>query len=479
MKNNFTFIYTLVLVVGDFLALLTAFSVAYVLRVKLDTRPLITAIPARTYLLAFVAILPLWILVLGSIGLYRKSVYENRFSELGRLLVGSFLGILVVIGYDFVTQAKIFPARLVPVYALVIGFVFLVIFRNLARLSRSMLFSYGIGITNILIIGDGQVANELIKSLADSRISGYQIVGVVGEIDKLESPGGLSVFRTFELACAGVGADSIHSIVQTELYSSVARNAEILDYAQTSHIAYRFIPGNSALFVGNIDVELFRSVPVVAVHQTALIGWGRVTKRLFDLFAASLLLVVASPFMIIVAVLEVIIGGGLPVFFRQTRLTRFNQEFRVYKFRSHRNGLSGLSDQEAFTKLGHPELYEQYCNNGNLLKSDPRLTKLGRFLRKTSLDELPQLFNVIKGDVSLVGPRALIPEELNSYTKKHTILSVKSGLTGLAQVSGRRGISFEERRKLDMYYVRNWTFWTDIVILLKTVRVILTGEGAQ
>jgi undecaprenyl-phosphate galactose phosphotransferase len=107
------------------------------------------------------------------------------------------------------------------------------------------------------------------------------------------------------------------------------------------------------------------------------------------------------------------------------------------------------------------------------------VTFFGKFLRSTSLDELPQLFNVIKGDLSLVGPRALVPEELNQHDKRHAILSVKSGLTGLAQVSGRRDISFEERRQLDVYYVQNWSFWMDIVILLKTVRAVVSGSGAK
>src|SRR5581483_10782127 len=116
-----------------------------------------------------------------------------------------------------------------------------------------------------------------------------------------------------------------------------------------------------------------------------------------------------------------------------------------------------------------------YREKGDYLEKDPRTTAFGRFLRKTSLDELPQLFNVIKGDLSLVGPRALIPGELELYAKKHTILSVKSGLTGLAQVSVRRNISFDERRKLDMYYVQNWSFWMDVVILFKTIRTVISG----
>lgn len=129
--------------------------------------------------------------------------------------------------------------------------------------------------------------------------------------------------------------------------------------------------------------------------------------------------------------------------------------------------------------MGRPELAHQYRKNGNYLDNDPRFTPFGRFLRKTSLDELPQLFNVIKGDLSLVGPRALIPEELSSHSKRHAILSVKSGITGLAQVSGRRDIDFEERRKLDLYYVQNWSFWLDLTIIVKTIRVILGGSGAK
>lgn len=161
---------------------------------------------------------------------------------------------------------------------------------------------------------------------------------------------------------------------------------------------------------------------------------------------------------------------------QQKRLTRFNNVFNVYKFRSHYAKYDGKSYEEVFAMVGKPELMEEYIKNGYKLKKDFRVTALGRFIRKTSLDELPQLINVFRGDISLVGPRALIPEELNTYEKKHTILSVKSGLTGLAVVSGRTDISFEERRKLDTYYVQNWSFWLDLMILIKTVKVLFRGS---
>jgi lipopolysaccharide/colanic/teichoic acid biosynthesis glycosyltransferase len=140
---------------------------------------------------------------------------------------------------------------------------------------------------------------------------------------------------------------------------------------------------------------------------------------------------------------------------------------------------SGLEPEEAFAKMGRPELTEAYRTGGDQLPHDPRVTAIGRFIRTFSLDELPQLFNVLRGDISLVGPRALVAYELDRYPKKNLILSVKSGLTGLAQVSGRNDISFEERRALDLYYVQNWSFWGDIVILIKTIWIVLKHTGAR
>jgi exopolysaccharide biosynthesis polyprenyl glycosylphosphotransferase len=473
MKNNASLIYAIFLIIGDFFALLAAFVAAYILRVRFDPRPLIETVPSDVYVRAFLAILPLWILVHAFIGLYNASVYEKRFSELGRLLVGSFLGILVVIGYDFVSNASIFPARLVPVYGLGLGFGFLVLFRAVARIIRELLFFAGIGISNVLIIGDNLASEDFAHAISNTKRTGQRVLGIVTNQH--------SVFRSYPDFLSAVSAidNPIHSIIQTELYSNQARNNEILQYAQQNHVAYRFVPGNSDLFVGNIDVELFAGRPVVAVHQTALIGWGRIVKRIFDFIVALILILLLSPIFSLIALLEKIFDFKGDVFFRQSRLTRFNHVFTAYKFRTLKNKYNGLLPEEGFALMGKPELAKEFRANGDFLANDPRLTKLGLFLRRTSLDELPQLFNVLRGDISLVGPRALVPRELEVYAKKHTILSVKSGLTGLAQVSGRKSISFEERRKLDIYYVQNWSFWLDIIILLKTIRAVLEGQGAK
>jgi exopolysaccharide biosynthesis polyprenyl glycosylphosphotransferase len=478
MKNNASLLYNFCLVVGDAIAITLAFTVAYILRVSISHDPLSVHVQAHTYIWALISLLPFWILIFGLLGLYNSRVYNKRFSELGLLLTGSFIGILFVISYSYVTDTVIFPARLVTLYGFALAFFFVLLFRTIARGLRRELFSYGIGINNVLIVGDTAVTHELVNALSDISGTGYRVVGIVGGVKhpsqkELACP----VFKDFAAARKALHGNQPHTIVQTELYVNGEENDALLTYAQEHHIAYRFVPGNSELFVGNIEVDLFQAVPVIAIHQTALIGWGRVVKRLTDLVLGGLMLLIASPFMLVIAIAIKLTSRG-PVFFRQTRLTRFNRKFKVFKFRSNKIEYNGLDPEAAFAKMGRPELIKWYREGGDQLPNDPRITQLGRFLRRASLDELPQLINVVRGDISLIGPRALIPRELDVYAKRHAILSVKSGMTGLAQVSGRRDISFEERRKLDLYYVQNWTFWGDLVILVKTVWIVLFHRGA-
>jgi exopolysaccharide biosynthesis polyprenyl glycosylphosphotransferase len=483
MKNNASLVYSVCLVVGDFVALVIAFITAYFLRVKLafgiDKAPIISN--GRTFLSVFLLVLPFWILIFAFMGLYNSQIYEKRFKELGRLLVGSFIGLMLVIFWNFLADKPLFPARLVPIYGFGFAFIFLVVFRNLARIIRVLLFRRDSGLTRVVLVGNTDMTRELVDWLSDSRKSGYKVAGVVGGKQAIGNHPRVPLYPSFDQFLKQTKGE-LHGIIQTELYADEARNAKILEFAQKNHVNYRFVPGNTELFVGNIEVELFRSsIPVITVHQTPLFGWGRVVKRIFDLSVGVPLLILASPFMLLLA-LGVKLGDPKgPVFMRgkqQHRLTRFNYIFKVYKFRSHYAKYDGKTDEEVFAMIGKPELIEEYRKNGDKLSHDFRVTPFGRFIRATSLDELPQLINVVKGDISLVGPRPLVPQELTEYARKHTILSVKSGLTGLAVVSGRRDISFEERRKLDLYYVQNWSFWLDLIILAKTVRVVLGGGSS-
>lgn len=472
MKNNISLIYNACLVAGDFLALVAAFVAAYILRVKLDDRPLLELIDASTYLGIFLVVLPFWILIFGWLGLYNSGIYEKRFSEFGRLLMGSFIGLLFVIFWDFVSSEPIFPARLVPIYGFAFGFLFLLIFRNLARLIRVQLFTYGIGLTKVLLVGSTTTTRDLVDWLSDSRRSGYKIVGVVGQ-KRMMGTRDIPTYPSFQLFLKE-NKQELHGIIQTELYADEHKNAEVLTYAQENHVSYRFVPGNTELFVGNIEVELFRSsMPVITVHQTALFGWGRIVKRLSDIFIGSFALILATPPMLLIALVQKILEPRAPILYKPRRLGRFGSTVVIFKFRSMKHAYTDMSPEDGFRKMSRPDLIGPYRTGGDKIPNDPRISRFGRLLRRTSLDELPQLLNVVRGDISLVGPRALDPFELDKHPKKNLILAVKTGLTGLAQVSGLRDISFEERRKLDLYYVQNWSLWFDFVILIKTVRAVL------
>lgn len=471
MKSNASLVYNVFLVIGDFLALIAAFVSAFIVRAQSAT-PVAHPISGHTYLYIFLSLAPFWLLIFALLGLYNANIYERRFAEAGRLLVGSFIGMLFVVFWNFLSTRPIFPAKLVPIYGFVLGFVFLLLIRNLARLIRTELFAFNVGLTRVLIVGSTEVTAELVDSLSNSRLSGYKVVAVVSRKDHRLMPQ-VPVYSSFQQYVESQSHTRIHGIIQTELYADETKNAAILTYAQEHHLGYRFVPGNSELFVGNIDVELFRNnLPVIAVHTTALLGWGRVVKRLLDIILGGLLLVISLPLWAIIALAVKLNDPSGKVFYRTTRLTRYGTKITIYKFRSMYQKYS-LPTEESFRVLGRPDLLEVYRKNGDYLAHDPRVTPVGRFIRVTGLDELPQLWSIVKGDISLVGPRALDAAEIEQYSKKNLILSVKSGITGLAVVSGRPGISFEERRKLDLYYVQNWSLWLDLIIIVKTVRVVL------
>ncbi len=470
MKSNASLVYNFFLVVGDVLAVVLSFMAAFIIRAA-SGPDVAHPMNGLSYAGIVASLLPLWILVFGLLGLYNANIYERRFAEAGRLFVGSFIGVLMMVFWDYMSLQTIFPAKLVPIYGFGLAFVLLVSFRNIARIIRTAMFTYGKGLTRIAIIGNTQMTRELLESLDDPKVTGYQVVGVVGYHKKLSDE--MLHYPNFAAFLRAQPQD-LHGIVQTELYADEAMNAEILTYAQENHVSYRFVPGNSELFVGNIDVDLFRNaIPVIQVHHTALFGWGRVLKRATDVLLGSLLLLISLPLWLIAAVLIKATDPSGPVFFRAKRMSRFGNPVHVLKFRTMKQAYNNMSPEDGFAKMGRPDLAKTYRENGDQLPDDPRVTSIGRLLRAASLDELPQLWNVVHGEISLVGPRALDIEEIEQYDKKNLILSVKSGLTSLALVTGRHAMSFEERRKLDLYYVQNWSFWLDIVIILKTIRVVV------
>lgn len=475
MKNSTSATFTFLLLVGDFLAVMGAFAAAYILRVSLSDAPFIQ-ISASEYARVFAYLSPVWLGIFVLLGLYNRDIYEWRLKEFGRLIAGSFIGIMAMITYEFAINRPLFPARIMAVYAFGIACLLLIFERTLIRVLRLVARHRGIGIINTLIIGDTAYALTLLKSLKVPRRSGYQVVGILTN-QKLPSWYKGARYHKLENALHAIESGSVHNVILTSLSQDVLVNEKILATAQRNHCGFRFVPAQDAMFSGTMDVELFQGTPLVLVHQTPLFGAGRIYKRLFDIVAGSLLLVLASPIIIFMCLLLYIFDKGHP-FYKPKRLTRFNEEVPIYKLRTLKHAYNNMTPEEGFAKMGKPELAVTFRKNGDFLLNDPRISRLGNFMRKTSIDELPQLINVVKGDISLVGPRPLSAFELENYPYRHIMLSVKTGVTGLAVISGRKDIPFEERRKIDLYYVQNWSFWMDIKILARTVVEVLTARGA-
>ena len=205
------------------------------------------------------------------------------------------------------------------------------------------------------------------------------------------------------------------------------------------------------------------------VQGTPLDGWRRVYKRIFDFILAILFLIVLSPVFIIIAVIIKINSKG-PVFVKLTRVGSKGKKFVMYKFRSMvKDAHKMKAEIMSYNERSDGPLFK--------MKDDPRITKVGKFLRRASLDELPQLFNVLKGNMSLVGPRPHEPAEVNKYQRGYKkLLFIKPGITGMAQVSGRANLVFAEEAKLDIFYIENWSIFLDLIILLKTPVAVIKGD---
>lgn len=478
MKNNFSFVFSFFLVIADFIAVLLAFVIAYILRVSVNItdHPITNQISSLEFFRLFLFLIPFWLLIFGLLGLYNSDVYSKRLREYALLFVGSVFGILCVIAYDFFSNRSIFPGKLVPIFALGLGYFLLLIERNVMLLVRRTLFRFGIGVNRIMIIGNSEVTTKLVEHLSSTRLTGYKIVAIASRAT--HDYGNIRHFTSIETALDSLQKLQVHAIIQTELYESESLNRKIQQTAFVHHVAYKFVPGNTTLYTSNNRIELIQSFPVVSVHETALFGWGRIVKRLFDITVGLIAVVVLSPLMLLTAILIKLTDPHGPVLFKQRRLTRFDTNFFVYKFRTLKMEFNGKDEIETFRSMGREDLVKEFQENRGKVRNDPRITSAGRFLRSTSLDELPQLFNVIKGDISLVGPRAVVEKHAEEYKENRPLmLSVKTGITGLAQVSGRDDITLEERVKLDIFYVQNWSFWLDITILLRTFWVLINRRG--
>ncbi len=470
--------YSFLLIVADFIVLTLGFMLAYVIRVQIDNRPLLNEVYALEYVTTFLTVIPLWIIVFASLGLYSNTVRTKRVSEIGKLFIGSVIGILIVLGYSYVIDEPIFPARLVAVYAFVFSFVFLVFSRTLIHTIYGWLLRHGRGGRRVLVIGNSKTTCDIIMQLHNAKHSGYEIIATAGPKTIIPKNINVNHYSLVEKSLSEIRMLQIDTIIQTDLFENSERNQNILAAAQSNHIEYCFIPGEAEFYSGKNTVDVFLGYPMITVSQTPLVGWGAITKSIFDALLSTLFIAILSPLLLLLMIFQKVFNPG-PIFYKSKRLSRYSEEIMLYKFRSMRPEFGAKDAADEFQAMGREDLAKEYEVNRKV-KNDPRITWFGKFLRNTSLDELPQFFNVFKGDLSLVGPRPILPQEMKFIKHRGALLhSVKSGVTGLWQVSGRNDLSFDKRIELEMYYAQNWSFWLDIKILFKTIGVVLKRKGAK
>lgn len=478
MPSKNTKFYSLILIACDLLVLAIVFFVAYYARTQIDHRDLLHTVYVADYLLGFLVIAPIWLLIFASLGLYSAGVYNRRLVEWGRIALGTFVGILLVIGWEYVTRIYIFPARLVAGYVLVGSFVTIVIVREILRAARSLMYRYGRGVSRVLLIGNSAATKDIAMELSATHKSGYQIVAFAGPSRLMPTHLGVKQYPRVETALANIKTLGISTIIQTDLYDAEDRNHQILGAAQVNHIQYNFIPGEPEFYTGKNTVDVFLGYPMITVSQTPLIGWGAILKRVFDFIVSLILLIPLAPILLLLCLLQLLCNPG-PIFYNSRRLSQFSKPVTLFKFRTMRPEFGKRDASLEFEDMGRSDLAEEYRQHHKVTR-DPRVTGFGQFLRTTSLDELPQIFNVIRGDLSLVGPRPILPQEVKFSRARTALLhSVKSGVTGLWQVSGRSELSFDERIELELYYAQNWSFWLDLRILFKTIGVVLRKTGAK
>ena len=474
MKSKSDSILRVALVIGDGVALVLSYAMAYFIRVHVDPRPYVFESQLMNFTLTIVWLVPILIVILAALGLYKKSVFlgKSRLPEVWRVMLAAVLSVAALIVYDYFTNENIFPVRVVAVTSVLLSFVFLMTERVLVRLVARQIFKKDYGTRRVLIVGNHRSTEYLANYIATDRGSGYRIAGIVANTQYIPEDLKKLQVKTVDEALKHRKVDVVF---QTDERDTEAVFRKTID----KHIMYYFVPSETALSSHFGEMELIGNTPAVLVRLTPLTGAAAAVKRAFDIvFSFCALMVAAIPMAIVWLVLKSSDIHHSPIY-AGVRVTQYNRHFKCYKFRSMKPEWSGMTPEEAFRKMGKPELIKEYHAEGDSIKNDPRITGFGKFIRKTSLDELPQLFNVLKGDISLIGPRALPENEINEYGDRSLILSVKSGLTGLAQVSGRRDISFEERRALDIYYVMNWSLLLDAQIFFKTIWMVIRRDGAR
>lgn len=430
-------------------------------------------------LLAFGLMLLSWHLVFEALHLHGSKRLSRRWREILDVIRATTLGTIVIASFLFLLHASL----LTPTFVVALWFLttaLTLVSRLSLRKALSTLRSRGRNSRNMIIVGANKRAVEFARKIQASPELGYRIIGFADQPDF--APEAL-VNSGYDLVCdfeslpdflrTNVVDEVVLALPMRSLYSYAS---EVATQCEQQGIIVRAITSLFDLKLARTRAEEFEGEYVITHSLGRMVddGWGMIIKRGLDLALSLTLLILLAPLLVVVALAIKLTSPG-PVLFMQGRLGLNKRKFRMYKFRTMTANAEQMMKQiEHLNEVSGPVFK---------IRNDPRITKLGKFLRKISLDELPQLLNVVRGDMSLVGPRPLAVRDYELMTQgcqdwQRCRFSVRPGVTCLWQVNGRNSIPFQQWMELDMEYIQNWSLWLDVRILFRTIPVVLRGSGA-
>jgi len=417
-----------------------------------------SSLPAfRWYLYEFVPpCIVAFIALAALLKLYVWQTTSSAWLEIGRILMASALWLVCVMGWYFLVEKQLFFSRALLIHSTFFIALFVTLGRVTVTLMQRSMLEKGIGVRAVVSVGRQKLSPAARTTLA--RDVHYAYLGHVGDLQALIK---MQERREPDL------------VLQTDPNPDSEDTILLIDHCRSHHIGYAFLPPVFADVPHLLSVERLGLLPMIRFRPTPLDGWGRVFKRIVDILASALGIIVFAIPMLIVGIL-VIIDSGRPVFYISRRVGENGKtRIPVLKFRSMIKDADAR--KEELQTMNHRK-------DGPLfkMKNDPRVTRLGTVLRRWSIDEWPQLFNVFIGQLSLVGPRPHLPEEVKLYTSyQRRVFAVKPGMTGLAQVSGRSDLNFDEEVALDLKYIEEWALLTDLWIIWRTIVVVMGRKGAD
>jgi len=410
------------------------------------------------------------IVILAFRGIYKRRLTGTWFSQAWTIISSATTGSFFLIMYYFVYQPT-YNSRLIVPFVWVTTIVVLCTGRLVVSIAMGLLYRLGLGETRLLVVGSGRLGKMTMQHIAANPNLGYSIIGFLHDMS--EEPGDFGRFKMLGtlddigLVIRSMQVDEVIIALPSYLHEYAIRSVKMCERLGAS---FKLIPDLYEMNLSRIDMEEMEGIPLISIKQVSLNTVQRAVTRVVDITVAATVLLIGLPMWLCIAAAIRLNSRG-PIIYGQTRVGLNGKPFKFYKFRSMYQDADKVLAALVAKNQAQGPLFK--------MKDDPRRTPVGRFLRRTSLDEFPQLINVLKGEMSLVGSRPPLPSEVAQYEEwQKGRLAIKPGLTGLWQVRGRSDLTFDEGVLMDLYYIENWSLRLYFQILLRTIPAVLLRRGA-